>query len=341
VRPPAVGCRWFAGRRRGHPSSMPPNPLSPMLATAGPLPSGPAWVWEWKWDGQRGVSVVDSTSRVKLFSRNGNDISASFPDVAAALSASTAGRSVTLDGELVALDSAGRPDFGLLQRRMHVARPSAALLRSTPVTYFVFDVLDVDGESVRTLPYAQHRALLEGLGVADGRRVQVPPNMTGIDGETLMGIAADNGIEGVVAKKAESVYRSGIRSPSWIKVPIRNTRRGVICGWVPTGGRAGGTLAALLLGAYNEAGELVYIGRVGTGFTDRMRRELRSALADRTRSDSLLHGPIPPADAVGVSWVAPELVATVEYREQSATGRLRHPAFKGIRCDIAPRDVVK
>lgn len=133
---------------------------------------------------------------MKLFSRNGNDISASFPDVAAALSDTTAGRSVTLDGELVALDSGGRPDFGLLQRRMHVARPSAALLRSTPVTYFVFDVLDIDGESVRTLPYTQRRELLEGLGVADGRRVQVPPNMTGIDGETLMGIAADNGIEG-------------------------------------------------------------------------------------------------------------------------------------------------
>ena len=311
-----------------------------MLATAGPLPSGPAWVWEWKWDGQRGVSVVDGTSRVKLFSRNGNDISASFPDVASALSETMAGRSVTLDGELVALDSAGRPDFGLLQRRMHVARPSAALLRSTPVTYFVFDVLDVDSESVRTLPYTQRRALLEGLGVADGRRVQVPPTMTGIDGETLMSIAADNGIEGVVAKKAESVYRSGIRSPSWIKVPIRNTREGVICGWVPTGGRAGGTLAALLLGAYDEAGELIYIGRVGTGFTDRMRRELRSTLDERTRPDSALHGPVPRANAVGVSWVTPELVATVEYREQSATGRLRHPAFKGIRSDIAPRDVV-
>lgn len=134
------------------------------------------------------------------------------------------------------------------------------------MTYFVFDVLDVDGESVRTLPYTQRRALLEGLGVADGRRVQVPPTMTGIDGETLMGIAADNGIEGVVAKKAESVYRSGIRSPSWIKVPIRNTREGVICGWVPTGGRAGGTLAALLLGAYDETGELVYIGPCRNGF---------------------------------------------------------------------------
>lgn len=122
VRPPAVGFRWFADPVRGHPSAMPPNPLSPMLATPGPLPSGPAWVWEWKWDGQRGVSVVEGTSRVKLFSRNGNDIAASFPDVAAALSDATAGRSVTLDGELVALDSGGRPDFGLLQRRMHVTR---------------------------------------------------------------------------------------------------------------------------------------------------------------------------------------------------------------------------
>jgi bifunctional non-homologous end joining protein LigD len=146
VRPPAVGFRWFADRLRGHPSAMPPNSLSPMLATSGPLPSGPAWVWEWKWDGQRGVSVADDTSRVKLFSRSGNDISASFPDVAEALSDTTAGSSVILDGELVALGSGGRPDFGLLQRRMHLTRPSAALLRSTPVTYFVFDVLDIDGD---------------------------------------------------------------------------------------------------------------------------------------------------------------------------------------------------
>lgn len=88
------------------------------------------------------------------------------------------------------------------------------------------------------------------------------------------------------------------------------------------------------------AGELIYIGRVGTGFTDRMRRQLRSTLTERTRPDSALHGPVPRADAVGVSWVTPELVATVEYREQSTTGRLRHPAFKGIRSDIVPRDVV-
>ena len=114
----------------------------------------------------------------------------------------------------------------------------------------------------------------------------------------------------------------------------------MICGWVPTGGHAGGTLAALLLGAYDEAGNLVYIGRVGTGFTERMRRELRSTLTERTRPGSPLQGPVPRTDAVGVSWVTPELVATVEYREQSATGRLRHPAFKGIRSDVVPRSVV-
>ncbi|MGB7239802.1 MAG: hypothetical protein WBD41_27950 [Rhodococcus sp. (in: high G+C Gram-positive bacteria)] len=168
-------------------------------------------------------------------------------------------RSLLVDCELVALNT---------------ARPAAALLRSAPVAYFVFDVLGVDGESVRKLPYLKRRRILDDLALADGVRVQVPPNMPGVDGETLMAIAAEHGIEGIVAKRADSIYRPGVRSKSWLKTPIRMSRDAVICGWVPTGGRAGGPLAALLLGAYGEGGDLVYIGSVGTGFTDRVRRDL-------------------------------------------------------------------
>jgi bifunctional non-homologous end joining protein LigD len=281
------------------------------------------------------VTSVDADGVVKLFSRNVNDVTASYPETVEALGVAASGRSVLVDGELVALNAAGQPDFGLLQqRRMHVARPAAALLRSVPVAYFVFDVLGVDGESVRHLPYLERRRILDDLALADGKGVQVPPNMPGVDGAALMAIAAEHGIEGIVAKRADSIYRPGARSKSWIKTPIRNSRDGIICGFVPTGGRAGGPLAALLLGAYDESGDLVYIGSVGTGFTDRTRREIRDTLNAIARPDSPFAVAVPRSESIGVTWVEPAAVAIVEYREQSASGRLRHPSFKGIRGDM-------
>ncbi|OZC56600.1 hypothetical protein CH267_10520 [Rhodococcus sp. 06-621-2] len=284
------------------------------------------------------MASVEVDGAVKVFSRNTNDVTASYPETVEAL-AVAAGRSLLVDGELVALNASGQPDFGLLQRRMHVARPSAALLRSTPVAYFVFDVLGVDGESVRHLPYLERRRILDSLALADGTRVQVPPNMTGIDGAALMAIAAEHGIEGIVAKRADSIYRPGVRSKSWIKTPIRHSRDGIICGFVPSGGRAGGPLAALLLGANDDDGELVYIGSVGTGFTERTRRELRENLNAIARPDIPFAGAVPPSETAGVTWVDPVVVAIVEYREQSASGRLRHSSFKGIRADISSAQV--
>ncbi|MDV7991623.1 RNA ligase family protein [Rhodococcus sp. IEGM 1374] len=192
---------------------MPADPLSPMLASPGSVPSGSAWMWEWKWDGCRAVATIDGV--VKLFSRNVNDITSSYPDVAEALGLSAAGKTMVVDGELVVLNKAGQPDFSLLQRRMHVARPTAALIRTVPVVYFVFDILDVDGESMRHLPYVERRRILDELDLAEGNRVQVPPNMSDVDGATLMKIAAEHGIEGIVAKRADSIYRPGVRSKSW------------------------------------------------------------------------------------------------------------------------------
>ncbi|OZC42449.1 hypothetical protein CH289_27460 [Rhodococcus sp. RS1C4] len=311
-----------------------------MLASPGAPPSGAQWVFEWKWDGCRAVASV-AAGVVRLFSRNVNDVTVSYPETVEALGAMAAGRPLLVDGELVVLNAAGQPDFGLLQRRMHVARPAAALLRSVPVAYFVFDVLDVDGESVRHLPYLERRRILDGLALADGKGVQVPPNMTGVDGATLMEIAAEHGIEGIVAKRVDSIFRPGVRSKSWVKTPIRMSRDGVICGWVPSGGRAGGPLAALLLGAYDDSGDLVYIGSVGTGFTDLMRRELRATLHAIARPDSPFTVPVPRSETIGATWVDPALVAIVEYREQSASGRLRHPSFKGVRGDMNSTHVSK
>jgi len=182
--------------------------------------------------------------------------------------------------------------------------------------------------------------MLDGLELADGRRVQVPPNMIGVEGEPLMGIAAQHGIEGVVAKRGDSIYKPGTRSKHWIKTPLRRSRDAVVCGWVGTGGQVGAPLAALLLGTYSASGELVYIGSVGTGFTDRTRRDLATRLAGIRRPNSPFTRAVPRIEIIGASWCEPLLVAIVEYREQSATGRLRHSSYKGLRDnDIAAFDI--
>lgn len=324
----------------GYPLLVSTNPLLPMLASPGRPPIGDQWVFEWKWDGQRGITTIGELDGPPiLFSRNLNTISASYPEVTAALDTAARGRSIVVDGELVALNSAGQPDFRLLQRRMHVTRPTASLLRSTPATYFIFDVLEVDGQDIRNLPYVERRAYLDGLALADGDRLQVPPNMTDADGATLLRIAAEHGIEGVVAKRADSTYRPGTRSKSWIKAPLRNSTEGLVCGWLATASRPDTPEASLLLGAYSDSGNLTYIGSVGTGFTEAMRRRLSEVLHQYARADSPFAEPLPRGEGPGVKWVEPRLIATVEYREQSAYGRLRHTAFKSLRTDMSPEDV--
>ena len=307
-----------------------------MLATLGQLPDGPGWAWEMKWDGQRAIAQVSAGS-VRMFSRNGNDISATFPEVAGPLVDVLDGRDAILDGEIVALDAQGRPSFGRLQRRMHVLRPTAVLRRETPVTYYLFDVLALDGRPTTGLPYLERRERLESLGFS-GARVQVPPFWTGVDGPRMLAVAREHHLEGVVAKRVDSTYRSGRRSPAWIKHPLRANTEGIVVGWVDgTGGGRGG-VGSLLLGAYDDEGRLVYIGHVGTGFTATGRRALRDQLTQLERPTSPLAAAPPTRDTKGTHWVEPELVGDVEFREY-AGGSLRHPAWKGLRDDKSPTDV--
>lgn len=304
-----------------------------MLATGGqPLPAGRGWAWEFKFDGIRAVAAGDRNG-IRLTSRNGNDITATYPELTVLGEALGSHRAV-LDGEIVALDADGRPSFPLLQRRMHVRRPTARLTGEIPVACYVFDLLHLDGVSLLAEPYHRRRELLDELRL-EGRtaRVRVPPSRQDVDPRLLLDVARDNGLEGVIGKRLDSGYRPGYRSRDWLKFPLINTYEVVICGWQPGSGRRAGRIGSLILGAHDPAGGLRYVGHVGTGFTERMLTELLGLLQPIERSTSPFVGPVPKEYSRDAHWVEPRLVGEVVYRTWSPDRRLRHSAWRGLRPD--------
>lgn len=312
------------------------KPVKPMLATLGPPPEKEGWAFEQKWDGLRAIAATGESAPV-LWSRNGNAITRSFPEIVDALTAQLGNREVVLDGEIVALDARGVPSFSLLQRRMHVQAPTAQARRSVPVTYYPFDFLAIDGESTMSLTYLERRAALEDLGLI-GDRIVVPPHWLDIDGTTMLEVARKHHLEGIVAKRIDSTYQPGKRSPRWIKCPVRAKTTAVICGYLPGSGTASGGIGSLILGAHDGTGVLIPIGHVGTGFTDRTRRELRTKLHELERPTSPFAISPPHAATRNAKWTEPLLICDVEYREYVG-GALRHPAYKGLRTDKSINDV--
>jgi bifunctional non-homologous end joining protein LigD len=315
--------------------SLPP-PRLPMLATLGRPPVASGWAWEMKWDGLRGICRV-AGDRMALDSRNGRSLLGYHPELTD-LPAALAGRAVTLDGELVVFDAQGRPSFELLQQRLR-PRPSRALVERLPVAYLVFDLLFLDGGLTTRLPYLQRRALLADLALAHGH-VQVPPSWTDLDGPAVAQAAWERGLEGVVAKRAQSIYHPARRSRDWIKCPFRLTTEVVVGGWVPGHGRRTGLLGAVLVGAHDDRGDLVYLGMVGTGFSRPALRELGARLADLTQPVSPFADAVPGPDARDARWVRPMLVGDVEYRQLTSDRRLRHPSWRGVRVDRDAEEVV-
>lgn len=311
-----------------------PTGLRPMLATAGALPRDEAaWAYEVKWDGVRALVAVEG-GRVRLTSRNGNDVTSSYPELGG-LADQLGSHQALLDGEVVALTDQGRSDFGTLQARMHVARPSAALLRATPVQLVLFDLLHLDGRSLLDSTYDERRAELEGLGLS-GDHWQVPPAFHG-GGQELLEATRAQGLEGVVAKRRDSRYLPGRRSDAWRKVKHVRRTSAVIAGWKPgTGGRAG-RIGSLLLGVQGPDG-LEYAGHVGTGFSDAALARLEGLLAPLRRPDPPFATEVPRAHARDAVWVEPVLVAEVEHTEWTRDGRMRHPSYKGLREDYDPRE---
>ena len=319
------------------PTELPPT-VPPMLATAGPVPRGPGWAFEMKWDGVRAVVAV--ANQVRAISRNNRDITPSYPELAG-LPSQLGGRRVVLDGELVALDHTGVPSFARLQHRMHVAHPDPRLLARVPVRYYVFDLLYLDGEEIVGRPYRARREALEGLVRGDGPGngpAVVPPRFEA-DGQVVLAVARENGLEGVVAKRLDSVYLPGRRSRDWIKTPLITTTEVIVGGWRPGAGRRAGSIGSLLLGAYDEERRLVYVGQVGTGFTDADLSRLAERFAPLERQTPPFDTPVPRELARDAHWLEPVLVAEVVYRNLTPERRLRHPSWRGLRPDRTPAEV--
>lgn len=312
--------------------------IAPMLATlSSGLPEHPRdWAFEYKWDGVRAICYVEPGA-LRLVSRNDIDMAGRYPDLAAEGDAVSAGRRLILDGEIVALDAAGRPSFGLLQRRMHVADPRAIarLVDSVPVALMLFDVLYIDGDLLVDEPYEARRRRLADLKI-ETHRWHTPPHQVG-QGQRLLDAARRMNLEGVVAKRLGSVYRPGARSPDWLKVKIHMRQEVVIGGYLPMKGLGERSLGALLVGYY-EDGQLRYAGKVGTGFSDAVRDQLVSALRPMRRRTSPFVNKPRYSEAI---FVEPRLIAEVAFTEWTPGGALRHPSFQGLRGDKKPEQVVR
>ena len=311
-------------------------PPLPMKATAGPLPRGDDWIHEIKWDGMRLIVCIDRADAerpVRLTSANGKDATVSYPELAGLADALGVGSAV-LDGEVVAFDDAGRPDFGWLQQRMHVANPRMAAERAgaVPAVLLLFDLLALDGHDVTDLPLVERRRLLESL-VEPGPHWQVPATYD--DGQALFDAAQDRDLEGVISKRRDSPYRPGTRTRDWVKVKVRRRQEFVVGGWAPGEGGRTGQIGGLLVGFHDApGGPLRYAGRVGSGLTV---GEI-DVLADHFAATTVAHCPFdppPPAPLARVAvWVEPTLVVEVAYAEWTGEGRLRHPTYCGRRVDV-------
>lgn len=307
-----------------------------MKATAGPLPEGPAWVHEIKWDGMRLVVTV-ADGEVRLHSGNGNDVTVSYPELAS-MGHTLGVRDAVLDGEVVAFDAAGRPDFGRLQQRMHVsnARQVAERAAEVPVVLVLFDLLELDGHDLCELALGDRRRLLGGL-VEPGPHWQVPAWHT--DGAALLAAADVQGLEGIVSKRLDSRYRPGGRTKEWVKVKIRRRQEFVVGGWIEGEGGRTGQIGGLYVGYHDRpGGTLRCAGRVGSGLRD---HDLR-ALADEfalLAIDACPFDPPPPAERRRQHWVRPAVVLEIAYAEWTSDGRLRHPSVVGRRTDVDAADV--
>ena len=305
--------------------------MRPMLATPGTsVPLGEEWAHEVKWDGVRALTEVRDGS-LRMTSRNENTITVAWPDLAAS---PLGERDLLVDGEIIALNDRGVPDFRTLQERMHVRNASSAarLADRVPAIYMVFDVLRLDGRDLTGLPWTERREVLDSLGLAGSW--QAPPAYD--DGPMLFEATREQGIEGIVSKRRTSTYRPGERTPHWVKLPHRHRLSYVVGGWRPQEGTSD-RLAALLVGEQTPDG-LRYRGRVGSGIGAKQSRALTEMVAGLGRGDSPFADEVPRVDARGTHWLDPVLVVDIDTHGRGYE-RLRQPSFQGVRTDLTPEDL--
>jgi bifunctional non-homologous end joining protein LigD len=305
--------------------------MRPMLATRGSLvPQGDAWTHEVKWDGVRIMAEV-AGGDCRLYSRNGNDVTVAWPEVR---DSPLDGRDLLLDGELIALNDRGIPDFRMLHERIHQRnhKKIEQLSIAVPASYMAFDLLRLDGRDLTDEPLATRRELLQGLEL--NGRWQVPGVYE--DGEMLWQATKQQGLEGVVSKRRNSVYRFGVRSKDWIKLPHRERGSYVVGGWRPQEGTSD-RLAALLVGEPTPDG-LLYRGRVGSGIGPKQGAVLAGLVTSLGRADSPFADEVPRVDAQGTHWLEPVLVIDIDTHGRGYD-RLRQPSFQGVRTDLSPEDL--
>lgn len=320
------GKNWLAHRTKDQPTPT-PSDLAPMLATHGSVEKLKAgqWAFEGKWDGYRLLFDADHGSML-LRTRSGRDVTSEYPALAA-VAAEFADHHVLFDGEVVALTEDGVPSFSEMQNRV----------RATRIEYWAFDLLYLDGRSLMKAKYRDRRKLLETL--ADGTNLIVPEQLPG-DGAEALEYSRKRRWEGVVAKKWDSTYQPGRRSSSWIKDKNWNTQEIVIGGWRQgEGGRSSG-IGALLMGIPGDNG-LDFVGRVGTGFTEKELTKLKKLLTPLKTDRSPFNVRLSGVDARGVTYVEPVHVGEVRYGEWTSDDRLRHPSWRGLRPDKEPGNVVR
>ena len=318
------------------------SPYSPMLASAGPLPSGPGWAFELKWDGVRAIADCRG-GRIRVYARSGTDATVAYPELARP---SQVGTDAVLDGELVIFGPDGRPSFPALIERLHVRDPGRAkrLAAANPVTFLVFDLLRSAGVDLCELPYAQRRARLVALDVArlglNPDTVIVPPVFD--DGPATLAASRDHGLEGVVAKRLTARYRPGIRSADWVKIKFERTDEFVVGGWRPGVRTIGSLLVGAVAGHSGAGGQpvlggdelsLVFRGRVGSGISAATERELLAVLRPLVTDASPFRGTIARVDSKGAVWVRPEVIVEVRFDHQTEAGRLRFPRLVRLRPD--------
>ena len=303
-----------------------PRSYRPMLATAATvLPHGELWAYEVKFDGYRALAYLRG-GECRLVSRNDNDLTTRFAEVARAVAQAVKSPNAVVDGEVCRIDPSGRTSFSELQRGTGV------------LVYCAFDLLELDGESKVDLPLQERKGQLRTL--LDGRVTTVAFSESFDDGDALFEVAREQGLEGVIAKRLDSVYREGRRTRDWLKVKTQNNEEFIVAGYTRGGGRRAGTFGSLVLAA-EEDGGLRYVGNVGTGFDDGEIRKLLALLEPlrRDRSPFSVEPKLPRVRKSDVVWVEPQLVVQVRFGEWTHDGRLRHPAYLGLREDKRAAEV--
>jgi bifunctional non-homologous end joining protein LigD len=321
---------WLLIKKRDHEAAEAPaaqHVYVPMLATpSDDVPGGSGWLFEVKFDGYRAVSYI-SGGDARLVSRNGKDLTERFGEVARQIGPAIKTPYAVVDGEVARLDSNGRASFSELQRG------------TGPLVYYVFDLLEADGVPLVDLPLEERRARLRKLLDSRSRTVLWSEDFP--DGRLLLDAAAEQGLEGVIAKRLDSRYLEGRRTRDWLKVKVQRDQEFVVAGYTRGTGRRAGTFGSLVLAVHDD-GALRYVGNVGTGFDDAEIRKLLELLAPLHRTTPpFAEAPKMPRVRKGdVQWVEPRLVARVRFGEWTHDGHLRHPSYLGLRDDKNAADVV-